>query len=64
MSIGQFVFIQGEDVDLVAVVGGLVEEQDDHLGWEAFFICQHWAYVMDLMYMLRFNPVASPLSII
>ena len=36
MSIGQFVFIQGEDVDLVAVLGGLVEKQDDHLGWEAF----------------------------
>ena len=36
MNIGQFGFIQGEDVDLVAVLGGLVEKQDDHLGWEAF----------------------------
>ena len=31
MNIGQFGFIQGEDVDLVAVLGGLVEKQDDHL---------------------------------
>ena len=69
MSIGQFVFIHGEDVDLVAVVGGLVEKQDDHLGWDVFLFdsTRLMSYVMDLMYMLIFNPVAlppSPLSII